>query len=290
MIRFSGLGIRHFANWLRCLAALGVLVTPGARGQGLRPPWSMNGSPAPAVSPTRFGAECDSVVAPAEGTPGDSTYQPASSTSMVLPNFHDLPESMHGQTITTRFFVSASGGVDSAVFLGHLDRRYAAILKAGARQWHFRAAIYRGCAVKSWYQTTTTFGRGSNPTMEPVPVEYVGRDWPVMRQPPWTAPDGPMDIYVLPGELLSCAPRHPNLSYGELPDPKAAHGNGRVVLRFVIDSSGVPEDSTVRLMQTSGPAFTAEVRRVFPSLRYQPAWCRGGPVAMDVQYTFVFVK
>jgi hypothetical protein len=209
---------------------------------------------------------------------------------MVVPNIHDLPESMQGQTIMTRFFVGASGGVDSVAFLGRVDRRYSAILNAGARQWRFRPAIYRGCAVKSSYQVTTTYGRGSAPTMEPVPVEYVGSDWPVMTQPPWTALNEPVDLQALPGELSACSARHPSLSYGELPDPKAAHGNGRVVLRFVIDSMGVPVDSTVRVMQTPGPVFTAVVRRAFPSLRYQAAWCGGGPVAMDVQYTFVFVK
>jgi hypothetical protein len=290
MLLYDRLGVRRSATWLRCVAALGVLVTPKANGQGLRPPWSMNGSAAPGMRPTRFGAACDSVVPPAEGTPADSTYQPASSTAMVLPNLHDLPESMQGQTITTRFFVSASGGVDSVGFLGRLDRRYAGILKAGARQWHFRPAIYRGCAVKSSYQITTTFGRGSAPSMEPVPVEYVGRDWPVMMQLPWTAPDFPLDQYALPGELTACSARHPSLSYGELPDPRAAHGDGSVVLRFVIDSMGAPVDSTVRIVRTSGPAFTAVVRRAFPSLRFQPAWCSGGPVAMDVQYTFVFAK
>lgn len=290
MMRYDEVGIGHVATRLRGFAALGVLIASRADGQGLRPPWSLHESPAPAMVPTRFGADCDSVTPRAEGTPADSTYQPASSTAMVLPNVHDLPESMQGQTITTRFFVSASGGVDSVGFLGRLDRRYAGILKGGARQWHFRPAVYRGCAVKSSYQITTTFSRGSAPSMEPVPVEYVGRDWPVMMQLPWTAPDIPLDRYALPGELTACSSRHPSLSYGELPDPRAAHGNGSVVLRFVIDSTGVPVDSTVRIVQTSGLAFTAAVRRAFPTLRFQPAWCGAGPVAMDVQYTFVFVK
>jgi hypothetical protein len=290
MFVYGRLGIRRSAAWLQCFAALSVLVTPRANGQGLRPPWSMNGSAAAPISPTRFGAECAGVVAPRDGTPADSEFHPVSITSITIGDLTGLPNSMQGQTITTRFFVSASGGVDSVVFFGRLDRRYGALLKAGARQWHFRPAIYRGCAVKSSYQVATTFSRGSAPTMEPVPAEYVGRDWPVMTQPPWTAASIQVDQYALPGELLACAARHPSLSYGELPDPRAAHGNGRVVLRFVIDSMGVPADSTVRVMQTPGPAFTAAVRRAFPSLRFQPAWCSGGPVAMDVQYAFDFVK
>jgi hypothetical protein len=197
---------------------------------------------------------------------------------------------MYGQTIAARFVISASGDVDSVVFMGQLDRHYSATLRAALRKYRFHPAVYQGCAVKGWSQITETFGRGQRPYMVPLPVEIVGREWPVMTQAPWTAPITPLDQYVPPGDLPSCTRYRPNLSYGELPDPAAAHGNGRVVLRFVVDSGGVPVDSTVRVMQSSGPAFTAAVRRVFPSLRYQPAWCGSGPVALDVQYTFLFVK
>lgn len=272
------------------LGALSLVVTPYANGQGLRPPWSLDGPRAPIPHPTRFGDQCDSVVASPDPSPDDTTYHPAQSTTMVIPDLRDLPESMYGQIISTRFLISASGVIDSVTFVGRLGPRFAATLRATARRYQFRPAIYQGCTVKGWSQITETFGRGQRPAMEPVPVEIVGREWPLMTQAPWTAPSRPLDLYALPGELSSCAKRRPSLSYGELPDPAAAHGNGRVVLRFVVDSTGEPVDSTVRVVQTSGPAFTAEVRRVFSSLGYQPAWCGAGPVAMDVQYTFVFVK
>ena len=290
MIRNSGLGIPHYANRLRCIAALGVFVATGARGQGLRPPWSINGAPTPANSPTRFGAECADVVAPRDGTPEDSVFHPVTITAITIGDLRDLPGSMHGQTISERYLINVFGGIDSVDFMGRVDRRYAANGRASITKIKFGPAIYQGCAVRAWSSPITeTFGRhAAQPG--PLPVEVVGRDWPAMTQAPWTVPTTPFDGAVRAESVASCARNRPALIYGELPDPAAAHGNGSVVLRFVIDSTGVPLDSTVRIVHTSGPAFTAVVRRAFPSLRFQPAWCSGGPVAMDVQYTFVFVK
>jgi hypothetical protein len=290
MIRCSSSGIRQLANWLVCVAALGVLVTPSARGQGLRPPWSMNGSSAAPIGPTRFGAECAGVVAPRDGTPADSEFHPVSITSITIGDLGGLPSSMHGQTITERYLINIHGGIDSVDFMGRVDKRYAANGRASAAKIKFGPAVYQGCAVRAWSSPITeTFGRrAAQPG--PFPVEIVGRDWPVMVQAPWTVPTTPFDGGALPESLLSCTKNRPALIYGELPDPASAHGNGRVVLRFVIDSTGVPVDSTVRVMLTPGPAFIAAVRRVFPTLRFQPAWCGGRPVAMDVQYTFEFVK
>jgi len=290
ILGFGRFGVRHSTAWLRCLAALGVLVTPRVHGQGLRPPWSMNGSGAAPISPTRFGAECAGVVAPRDGTPEDSEFHPVSITSITIGDLGDLPNSMHGQTITERYLINVFGGVDSVDFMGRVDKRYAANGRASVTKIKFGPAVYQGCAVRAWSSPITeTFGRrAAHPGA--FPVEIIGREWPAMTQAPWAAPTAAVDGGGLANSLPSCAKNRPALIYGELPDPASAHGNGRVVLRFVIDSTGVPADSTVRILQTSGPAFTAAVRRAFPSLRFQPAWCSGGPVAMDVQYTLEFVK
>lgn len=294
MIQYCRRTARTLANCVPHVVALGALslvVTINANGQSLRPPWSLDGSHAPTVVPTRFGAECAGVVAPREKTPEDSEYHPAVVMSLTIGDLTEMPGSMRGQTITIRVLINASGGVDSVDFEGRVDRQYAANLRGTMMKARFHPAIYRGCAVKAWgWQITETIGRHRLPPGDPAPVEIVGRDWPVMSQAAWTEPTAPFVPEVLPGDLPSCAKHRPSFSHGELPDPRAAHGNGRVVLRFVVDSLGVPVDSTIRVMQTSGLAFTAAVRRTFSSLRYQPAWCRAGPVAMDVQHTFVFVK
>ena len=273
------------------IGALAMLITTDAAGQGLRPPWALDGSHAPQIVPTRFGAECAGVIAPREETPEDSAYHSAVLMSLTIGDLAEMPGSMRGQTITIRVLINASGGVDSVEFDGRVDRRYAANLRGTMMKARFHPAIYRGCAVKAWgWQMTETIGRRRLPPGDPALVEILGREWPVMSQAPWTEPTAPFVQEALPGNLPLCAKHRPALSYGELPDPAAAHGNGRVILRFVIDTAGVPVDSTVRIMQTSGPAFTAEVRRTFSSLRFYPAWCGSGPAAMDVQYTFVFVK
>ena len=68
--------------------------------------------------------------------------------------------------------------------------------------------------------------------------------------------------------------------------PRSGWG-GRVVLRFMIDSAGIPLDSTVRVLLTSGPQFTTEVHRVFSDLRYRAARCRNGPVPVVVEQAFL---
>ena len=90
------------------------------------------------------------------------------------------------------------------------------------------------------------------------------------------------------------APQHARL-IGELPKPTVPSqlGNveGDVRLRFTVDTEGRPVMSTVSVMNSTHPALTDAVKRVIPSMRFEPA--RGGgpdPKAVTevVQLGFVF--
>lgn len=69
--------------------------------------------------------------------------------------------------------------------------------------------------------------------------------------------------------------------------PSNAGAGGRVVLRFTLDTSGVPIDSTVTVLLTSGPQFTASVRRMFSTVHYQPARCANRPAPVLVEEGFL---
>jgi TonB family protein len=90
------------------------------------------------------------------------------------------------------------------------------------------------------------------------------------------------------------APQHARL-IGELPKPtvpsQLANVEGDVRLRFTVDTEGRPVMSTVSVVNSTHPALTDAVKRVIPSMRFEPARS-GGPdakaVTEVVQLGFVF--
>jgi TonB family protein len=121
------------------------------------------------------------------------------------------------------------------------------------------------------------------------------------------APNHGLDSYAVgPAEPLTAktrsmfaddeieAPQHARL-IGELPKPtvpsQLANVEGDVRLRFTVDTEGRPVMSTVSVMSSTHPALTDAVKRVIPSMRFEPARS-GGPdakaVTEVVQLGFVF--
>ena len=89
-------------------------------------------------------------------------------------------------------------------------------------------------------------------------------------------------------------PQHARL-IGELPKPtvpsQLANVEGDVRLRFTVDTDGRPVMSSVVVVNSTHPALTDAVKRVIPSMRFEPARS-GGPdakaVTEVVQLGFVF--
>jgi hypothetical protein len=61
---------------------------------------------------------------------------------------------------------------------------------------------------------------------------------------------------------------------------------GRVVLEFVVDTSGTPMPASVRVLLSSGPEYTREAQREFSTLHYAPGQCNGHPVRVSVRQGF----
>jgi hypothetical protein len=61
---------------------------------------------------------------------------------------------------------------------------------------------------------------------------------------------------------------------------------GRIVLQFVVDTLGQPDTSTVRVLLTSGPEYTRQVRRELSTLRYTPGFCNGRPMRVLIRQGF----
>lgn len=64
---------------------------------------------------------------------------------------------------------------------------------------------------------------------------------------------------------------------------------GRVVVEFVVDSTGEVNMATLGVVSSTDPLFTDAVRRAFPAARFKPARVGARPVAQVVRQPFSFV-
>jgi hypothetical protein len=96
---------------------------------------------------------------------------------------------------------------------------------------------------------------------------------------------------VLPVMLTTDAVASPSNKQAALPE--AAKGDtsvrGEVVLRFVVDRTGVPVEETVEVVRANGLAFLQSALVALPEQRFKPATVRGCAIAQEVLYPFAFV-
>jgi protein TonB len=68
-----------------------------------------------------------------------------------------------------------------------------------------------------------------------------------------------------------------------------AHVGGQVVVEFLIDSTGVIDLGSLRVVESTDNQFTQAVRRVLPRMRFLPAQLGPRAVGVTVRQPFVFV-
>ena len=61
----------------------------------------------------------------------------------------------------------------------------------------------------------------------------------------------------------------------------------RAVIEFVVDTSGAPEPTTVRVVRANDQSFADALIRTLPRLHYQPARNNGRPVRQIVEFSQV---
>jgi protein TonB len=94
------------------------------------------------------------------------------------------------------------------------------------------------------------------------------------------APPGPATLFTghTSGEPLGAAevdipaallPRSPLPRYPDIVRPQRLEGSGRV--RFVVGTDGRVEMSSVRILESTHPAFAESVRATLPRMRFSPA-------------------
>src|ERR1035437_439743 len=72
------------------------------------------------------------------------------------------------------------------------------------------------------------------------------------------------------------------------PELKARKVEGEVVTSFVIDTAGLAEVQTLKILKSTDSLFTEAVKVALPQMRFIPAMVGGKKVRQLVQYPFVF--
>jgi len=96
-------------------------------------------------------------------------------------------------------------------------------------------------------------------------------------------------VYIEP-ELQHPAARDPSSDAPMYPDSLRLHGvEGLVVIRFIVDTGGRADSSTLRLVEATNTGFADAVRSALPRMRFIPAELDGRHVPQLVSQEFRFV-
>ncbi|HEY8312305.1 MAG TPA: energy transducer TonB, partial [Gemmatimonadaceae bacterium] len=79
----------------------------------------------------------------------------------------------------------------------------------------------------------------------------------------------------------SAVPQYP-------PDLLARRVQGKVVVRFVVDTSGSADVGSIQILDSSDPQFAASVREALPRMKFSPARLNGRRVRQLVEQPFRF--
>jgi hypothetical protein len=90
--------------------------------------------------------------------------------------------------------------------------------------------------------------------------------------------------------VIDAMPRRDNPPAAFPEDEKAdSVTTGEVVLRFVVDRTGMPDMTTIELVRATSLSFARAAAIALPSQRFEPATIHGCAVAQAVDYSFSFV-
>ncbi len=96
-------------------------------------------------------------------------------------------------------------------------------------------------------------------------------------------------VYIAP-ELERPVARDPASGGPAYPDSLRAHGvEGLVVIRFIVDTGGHADSSTLRFVEATHPGFADAVRSALPRMLFIPAELDGRHVPQLVSQEFRFV-
>ena len=239
----------------------------------------------------------------------EKTAHPDSGTP--APRYPDMLRSAGGEgDVLAQFVVGTDGRVDMSTFkvLKTSHDLFTASVRASLAQMHWVPANVGGHAVKQLVQMPFEFrlgGASMGPALSPSPGKRLG---PPAGYLPAHAPQaGTANIVSVPTAPklqprrvsdsdtyfdfqvehqvtpypTNQAPRYPDML-------RKAHVQGEVLAQFVVDTNGVADMSTFKVLKSSQDLFTATVMSALPNMRFHPALVGGRPVRKVTQMPFQF--
>ena len=90
-------------------------------------------------------------------------------------------------------------------------------------------------------------------------------------------------------DVDSAAVRDPRSAAPAYPQDMETRGvEGLVKVRFVVDSTGLVDVSTIKVLETTNESFARSVRAAMPDMRFRPASIGGKPVRQLSEQEFAF--
>jgi TonB family protein len=280
-------------RWLRALALAGTAaavtavacVTPSpdriAGPDGNRPaPLAATAQPSPNGNQTYFEFQVEEPVAPLNN---------------VRPVY---PADLKARGVTGRviaqFVVGPDGTPDVGTFkvLASDDDLFSASVRAALPQMRFTPARVGGHVVKQLVQQPFVFDAAAQARADTATVRAgtatpavvgasprAGQRGPVVVEPNATFREFQIEEPAAP--LNNVQPVYPT----ELRD---AGTTGKVIAQFVVDTTGLAQESTFRVIESDHALFTAAVRAALPQMRFTPARVGGKKVKQLMQQPFTF--
>jgi TonB family protein len=104
----------------------------------------------------------------------------------------------------------------------------------------------------------------------------------MLRGLPKVYPDPPLGIDRLPMVL----PDNPPVRYPK--SLRRSRKEGMVIVSVLIDTTGLADPSTIRVVQSNDTAFTTAVVETIPHMHFLPAMARGRKIRETVSLSYVF--
>jgi hypothetical protein len=141
----------------------------------------------------------------------------------------------------------------------------------------------------SAYQCTATVGRWSAAIM--LSADSAQRFFTLLHGKPQVAatPSPSSDVTYFDFQVERQARPTPASPVPVYPEPlRVANIDGEVLAQFVVDTTGLVDPSTFKVLKTTNPWFTAALYQVLPLFRFDPAQVKGHKVRELVQQPYAF--
>jgi TonB family protein len=182
--------------------------------------------------------------------------------------------------VLAQFVVDESGRAQPSTFkvLKSSHAQFAEAIRTALPTMEFNPALVGGRAVKQLVQQPFMFAISKDEATSTGPTPAGARTMELKD---------PKPLYEF--KIQKMATLLPNVGAPRYPDALRSAGiEGEVSAQYVVDTLGMVDAGTLKILSSTDPAFTEAVRASLPSVRFSPAEVDGRKVKQLVSMPYVF--